>query len=339
MITLPPSEVASVARRLAFWEIAEYVSEGLVGIACFGEYVAEYTKWPASWNEEQKRRLGRRSLILLIMGIGFSIIALIQTNALSGQVIGSLGQQAEDASKKAETAIGSLNRALSDSQQALVASNNAVSRSNKADEAASNALGLARGARQEADSFEHDIVAAKKQATEAESHLADAMQRAATATAALERLTSPRTLINTQQLVATLTTYKDTEYTFSRVSADQEAVQLLQSVDAVLQQAGWKRGKPLRWAEAISVFGPDDPYSVPVGLDIGVRVSVDWPEGLTPLQSLPIDKLPPLVRAAVALNLALSANVSPAERTQSMVDIQKGGSKTVRIAVGKKPMD
>jgi hypothetical protein len=339
MITLPPSELASVARSLVFREIAEYVSEGLVGIACFGEYVAEYAKWPASWNEEQKRRLGRRSLILLIVGIGFSIIALIRTNALSGQVIGSLGQQAEDANRKAETAISSLNRALSDSQQALVASSNAVSQSNKADEAASSALGLAKGARKEADSFEHDIVAAKTQATEAESHLADAMQRAASATSALERLTSPRTLINSQQLVATLTTYKDTEYTFSAVYSDQESLQLLKNVDDVLKQAGWKRGMALSGYPAISVFGTNDPYSAPAALSNGIRISVDWPEGLNPLQSLPIDKLPQLIRAAVALNLTLSANLSPAEKTQSMVDIEKGDSKTIRIAVGKKPMD
>jgi H+/Cl- antiporter ClcA len=79
---LTPSEVALLARKASFWEFAEYISEALVGIGCFGEYIAEYAKWPAKWTEEQKHRLGRRSLILLIIGIGAGLLSLIQTNAL-----------------------------------------------------------------------------------------------------------------------------------------------------------------------------------------------------------------------------------------------------------------
>jgi hypothetical protein len=338
-MTLSPPEVASIARRLVFWEVAEYVSEALVGLGCFGEYVAEYAKWPASWTEDQKRRLGRGSLVLLICGIVFGIVSLIQTNALSGQVIGSLGEQVKEAGKKVELATDSIDTALRNSEQAKSASEIAKGESTKAQGAASNALALAGGARQEADSFERDIVAAKKQAAEAEAHLAEALRRAAEATVALNRLKSPRSLTNIAELTVTLAQFKDTEYTFSAVSSDQEALQLLKSVDAVLRQAGWKRGKPILWAPAINVFGPEDPYSVPVALNNGVRVSVDWPEGLPALQSIPVDKLPTLVKAAVTLNFALFSNLDPPEDLEHPfpVDIGKGESKTVRIAIGKKP--
>jgi len=43
---LTPTEVALRAKKALFWELAEYVSEALVGIGCLGEYIAEYSKWP-----------------------------------------------------------------------------------------------------------------------------------------------------------------------------------------------------------------------------------------------------------------------------------------------------
>jgi hypothetical protein len=335
MIAILTSEVSSVARKLAFWEYAEYISESVVVLACFGEYVAEYTKWPARWTDEQRHHLGRRSLIFLILGIGLSLYALIQTNALSGQVIGTLGQQAADAQTKAETAISSLSQALSDSREAVKSSSNALSQANTAQQSASSALDLAKGAHKEADSFERDIVSAKKQAAEAESHLADAQERAANATKALERLTSPRGLQNLKQLVATLETFKGTEYTFSAVYSDQESLQLLAQINDVLKKAGWNRGKPVGGFPAINVFGTSDPYAVPAALNNGIQITVEWPEEVP--QSL--EQLPPLVRAAVILNKALSGNLTPAEKSPSLVNVEKGDSKTIRIAVGKKPID
>ena len=58
----------------------------------------------------------------------------------------------------------------------------------------SSALTLANGPRKEADSLERDIVLAESQAAEAESHLAEAMKLANALTAQLERLTTPRSL-------------------------------------------------------------------------------------------------------------------------------------------------
>jgi hypothetical protein len=141
---LTPSEVALLAKKASFWELAEYVSEAAVGIGCLGEYIAEYSKWPPKWTEEQKHRLGRRSLIVLIIGIGAGLVSLIKTNALSGEVIGSLGEQVEDAGKKAKLLVDSTNAAILKSNQAITSSDKAMAESSRAEGASSNALTLAR---------------------------------------------------------------------------------------------------------------------------------------------------------------------------------------------------
>jgi len=339
MIGLSVADVVSVGGKLAFWEISEYVSEALVVIACFGEYVAEYAKWPARWTDEQRRRLGRRSLVLLIFGIAAGTVSLIQTNALSGAVIGSLGERAEEAAKKADVATTSSDAALKNAGQAATASTDAISKSDQAEGKASNALALAQGARQEADSFERDIVSAKKQAAEAESHLAEALRSAAEARAELNRLKSPRSLSHVSELVAGLAAFKDTEYTFSSVFADDESIQLLKQVDSVLQRAGWKRTKPGGGYPAINVFGKEVDFAVPAALTSGIQISVDSSESVTALQSLPLEKMPELVRAAIALNLTISSNLFPAEEhaAAKTVDVQPGASVAIRIAIGKKP--
>jgi hypothetical protein len=199
---LTPSEVALLAKMASFWELAEYVSEALVGIGCLGEYIAEYSKWPPKWTDEQRHRLGRRSLILLIVGIGAGLVSLVQTNALSGEVIGSLGEQVEEAGRKAKLLADSTNAVLLRSGQAVTSSEKALAQSGKAEGASSNALALARAARQEADSFEKDIVLAKKQATAAEAHLAEAMQRTSNAEREADRLARdamPRRLSESQK--------------------------------------------------------------------------------------------------------------------------------------------
>jgi len=338
MILTPP-EVASLSESLSFWENGEYISEALVALACIGEYVASFTTWFTKGDKDRQHRLEKRSTLLLISALSLEILCLVRTNELSGRVIGSLGEQAEKANEKAVLAIDSSDTAVTKSGQAVSASGDALLKSGKAEGAASNALTLARGARQEADSFEKDIVLAKKQAADAESHLAEALRRVAEATAELDRLKSPRSLTGVPELISTLTAFKDTEYTFSSVCADEECLRLLKSVNDVLQRAGWKRTNPPPGFPAINVFGKDDPFSVPEALTNGVRISVDSPEGLSALQSLPLDKLPILVRTAVSLNIALSSSLSPPENIEHPhpVEIIKGESKTIRIAIGKKP--
>jgi hypothetical protein len=186
-------DVESLSKSLSRWEFAEYVFEGFVIIACAGELVASFK--PSWLTEEGREHLERRSTIVLVAALSLALICLVRTNELSGYVIGSLGQEAGDADQKAKRAITDSSTALTDSSTALSHAQDALTRAgkaatslgkaedqaNKAQVASSNALTFARGARQEADSFERDIVSAKEQAAGAESHLADALQRTADA--------------------------------------------------------------------------------------------------------------------------------------------------------------
>ncbi len=376
-MTLTPSEVASIASKLSVWEITEYVSEALVGLGCLGEYIAEYAKWPTGWTNDQKHTLGRRSLVLLIVGIGFGLLSLIQTNALSGEVIGSLGDQAEQAGSKAKLAVDTSDGALAKSGLAMNASGDALSKAGKAEGAASSALTLAQGARQEADSFEKDIASAMKQAADAEGHLKDALaraeaaatlakgyekeiadakrdasearalltdarqlaeearQRASEATAGVNRIEANRSLSNPIELSRKVKEFENTEYMFSGVFADEESIQLLTQIDEALRHAGWQRTKAPHQFPALVIFGKDDD-DVHVVISTGIQISVDASESLAVLQSLPVEKLPQLVRAAVALNVELGSNMFPASEAK-LVDVQTGTSKTIRIIVGKKP--
>ena len=142
------------------------------------------------------------------------------------------------------------------------------------------ALDACPGARKEADSFENDIVSAKKQAAEAESHLAEALRQTAAATEELNRLKSPRTLTNASEFSSELKQFAGTEYTFSSVVADGESVDLLKQIDGALQLAGWKRVKPSPAPIIVlNVYGKD--FGVAIGASTGVEVEVDFQNLLT----------------------------------------------------------
>jgi hypothetical protein len=124
------------------------------------------------------------------------------------------------------------------------------------------------------------------------------------------------------------------------VASDEEAIALLKSIDAVLQQSGWKRGASVAAFPAINVLPLDtpNPYSVPVSLVNGVHISVDWPENIERLKYSTMEQLPHLLQAAVSLNSTILSNLFPPEdASQRLADVVKGDSKTVRIVIGKKP--
>jgi hypothetical protein len=264
--------------------------------------------------------------------------------AVAGELLGDGGvfifsgqlQTIADAELKAVvTDVGSTRTAA---EKAADAADRATGSANKAAGAASNALALAQGARREADSFEKDIVSAKNQAADAESHLAEALRRAAEATAALDRLKSPRSLTNVPKLISTLAAFKGTEYAFSGVFGDEESINLLQSIDGVLQTAGWKRTLPHNTGGIgffIKFSGWENPSPIQSFLGNGIHIFLDWPEDIP--TSLPSDELPVQLRAAISLNMSIFPHLSPPEEQPHLVQIQIGKSKTVLISVGKKP--
>ena len=349
---LTPSDVGSLTTTLSYWEVAEYCFGGLVAVACLGEYAADFTKWFTRGVEERKKRLAKRSKLLLIASLALELICLVRTNQISGRVIGSLDEKAERASQKSAQAIIDADTATGKAKAASGESGTAMIEAGKAKDAAGNAELLARGARKEADSFEADIKSARAQSgeaktlageaktllTEVRQLAAAAQQRASEATAGVDRLKTPRSLNNIPELVAKLRKFENTEYTFSAVFADGESIDLLKSVDDVLRRAGWKRTKPPGGFPAINVYGKDQEFAVPSSLSTGVRMSADSQEELSALQALPVDKLPLPVGAAVSLYFGLSSSIVP-RNTENLrpVNMVKGDSKTVRIEIGKKP--
>lgn len=203
--------------------------------------------------------------------------------------------------------------------------------------AASNAVSIASTARKEADSFEATIVSAKNQAADAESHLADALKQVTEAQAALLRIKSPRVLTRIPELEAELAAYKGTEYTFSSVFQDEESINLLKSVDAMLQAAGWKRVKAPKGFPAIDIYGKDADLVVTSSLINGVKVHVESPIALKGLQATAVDKLPAQVRAGIALDNGLINCVSPPpDALMTSLDVEPGTTTTVFIDIGKK---
>jgi hypothetical protein len=134
----------------------------------------------------------------------------VRTNQISGELTGSLSDRAEEAATNAAKALKDSNAAVGKSRQAEGAANSAEQSSagalkgaSMAQRNASTSLALAQGARQEADSFEKDIVSAKTQAAEAESHLADALRAAANAEGEVLKVrqaAAPRRLSEAQKL-------------------------------------------------------------------------------------------------------------------------------------------
>jgi hypothetical protein len=114
-------------------------------------------------------------------------------------VIGSLGEEVSVVEQKAQLASTASETAAGNAVIAERTAANAQAASSKAKEAAEKA-------QSEADSFERDIVLAKEQSTEAESHLADALNKAADANRralaaqqALDAYRTPRSLTKEQQ--------------------------------------------------------------------------------------------------------------------------------------------
>jgi hypothetical protein len=87
-MTLIASDISSLSESLSHWELAEYIFEAFVIIACVGELVADLATLP----ESRKKHLERASTMLLVVALTLELICLIRTNELSGNVIGSLGR-------------------------------------------------------------------------------------------------------------------------------------------------------------------------------------------------------------------------------------------------------
>jgi len=179
-------DTASLADSLVCWERAEYVFASLVAFACAGEYIASFTNWFTDGIEERKKRLERRSTLLLIAALAFELVCLVRTNSLSGQLIGSLRDVAVAADTKAQSAIEKSSTAENKASEAITASGKADAAAKGATEGSRNATVLASRARylasdaeDTANSAKNDVKLAQDQLVNLKMGIANASQKLA----------------------------------------------------------------------------------------------------------------------------------------------------------------
>jgi hypothetical protein len=76
------------------WECMEYVGEALVFVGVVGEVFAE-------WHEPECKRLAKASSLVLIVGLGLSLAALVETNEYFNGTIASLNLKSSQANERA----------------------------------------------------------------------------------------------------------------------------------------------------------------------------------------------------------------------------------------------
>lgn len=313
-----------------------------------------------STNNKKKTLLEKIGLCCFAIAVLAEVVAYPygqRNDTLSGQIIGSLDAETREALIKSATA-------LAQSKEAETKSGDAIDRAGKAQESlgnaeteahraqtesstalsiASDAKQVSSEARQEADSFEKDIKSAKEQAAQAESHLADALTKAAVAQAELDRLRTPRSLVNVDLLVSALQPFPGTQFSISGIFGDQESVAIAEKICAVLIAAKWKPTfSPNTGRGSYSVRIKDcDVGGVGSSISTGVHIaatSEETPEALNKLA--PADR-PPNINAAIVLKNALARSISPTQEDLQTEDVSvdKFGKFTlVLIDVGNKPI-
>jgi hypothetical protein len=303
-------------------------------------------------DKPKERTLDKIGIVFFAVAVLAEIVAYPygqRNDELAQQAIGSLDakiKEAEGSASKAvsdsRAAVGQATDALTKAGKAANALGMAESEAKGAQIASSNALTLATGAHKEADSFENDIKSAKQQATAAEQHLADALREAAQAQAELDRIKSPRSIMNRDKLTTDLRPFSGTVYVLN-VFLDQESTEFVKVVAGALDAAGWVREQP----KAMNLgnptmridFGQGMEY-VPSCIGSGIGIDVHTKESLPVLQSTPVTSLPKNLQAALTLRVSIAASISPSDEQNvgaGVIDREPGEGLPITICVGKKP--
>ncbi len=290
------------------------------------------------------------SVALVVVGIAGELFVDWKSDDLQTRLRSANGSLVLKLEKSAGEAKDSAKAAATDATTAKGASADAVAESG-------TALNLAAGARKEADSLTREITAAKQQsadasakAADAVSRLADAEQRLADSTQkevaaeqALRDIKSPRSLVNTNALIANLKPFKGTKYALN-VFQDQESIEFTKALDSVLQAAGWVRNQPAGMRigiTTIKVFGNGPTDGAEVCVETGVRVHVVSAKPLSELQATPPQQLPIDIQAGAALRTMLPASLLPqdAHNVGEAVEIEPPPAygSDLTICVGRKP--
>lgn len=350
----------TLERNSEFWFVCLLISSAGVAVGCLleiGETWSDFWKWLAARkdpdaNKEDKswhKPLAAIGLLLVIIGVvGEGVFEAKVSNsdtalrAHDEQVLGDTIIQAGEAEDSAE--------------KAASASARAEGSAGSATKASASAIKVATGARKEADLYAREIANAKQQSADAsskaaaavsrlagaEQRLADATQREVHAETELKLLKTPRSLIETDKLVAALKPFPGTGYMLE-VAQDDESIQFTKNIGKLLNSVGWIRKEPEGHNLGMmyfNVFGSDPKDAVPVCIGTGIEVSLKTSESLESLQSRPTKFLPHELQVAIALRLALSTSISPpnesnvADKVSVDTDPKLG---PITICVGNKP--
>ncbi len=274
-MTLTASEVASLSTSLRCWESAEYLFAGLVTLACAGEYIANFSNWLTRGIDEKKKRLEKRSTLLLVVSLLLELICMMKTNQISGRIIGSLAENAEQARERSERAIINADSAIGKAQRANEESENAES-------FAGNAMVLASKARVQAVDAEKRSRGVEKQAGNLKKQadgLASALGEQLKETTEITQSLSPR-IIRYQMGPGDFSTFQElkpfagTKVIFE-VLTDVEARRAASEIAKILNFAQWKISDP--------VPNPD----LWTGYNDGVHIEYEMARGL------PFTRFPP----------------------------------------------
>jgi hypothetical protein len=163
-----------------------------------------------------------------------------------------VSEEADTAKVESENALVQAKEAQSHLAESLRLASEAAAKSANAVASASTALDLARGARQEADTFEKRLSFAETKAYEAESHLSQALDRAARAEAEIARLTArfaDRSLTDMQvrDMGNILVRFAGQEWDVVAYWDMHECMALTNRIYQVLETARWKHTPPTLW--------------------------------------------------------------------------------------------
>ena len=177
-------------------------------------------------------------------------------------------------------------------------------------------------------------------AADAEQRLTGALLQALRLQHELDRLRSPRSIRDAPRLISILKQYKGTEYRLN-VFADEEAIDLLRKVDAILSQAGWIRKQPETADPNTPTLGgvlsQDQNSLIPTCVETGVLIWVRSTFSINEM-SRPLQQSPREIQAARTFISAFASRVYPQDIRKVARQIgRRTEEESMVICVGKKP--
>lgn len=317
-MTLTASEVASLSSSLSRWEFAEYVFAGLVTLACAGEYVANFTDWLTCGIDEKKKRLEKRSTLLLVASLVFELICLVKTNQISGTLIGSLAERAEQANEKSD-------RAIINSDSAITKAQSAEDKSQQADLQADKATGQIKVVEKRAQRLAKE----ERAIEQAENKLADAQQ-------GLDRRVNPRwrnLIIDGEKIRDLLKGNATSDFEILYAPQDTEAYTTAMMLSSLLVNSGWKSLgiRPVEDRDKVPAISSPN---MPAEMNAGAAFNVGFGIGIN-VRSCPY---PPFGHEKDCAGYALEEALLRGVGMSGPITFDKRlPADLVRIVIGKKP--